>query len=506
MLQKRAAGILLHLTSLPSRFGIGDMGAAAFEFIDFLAAAGQSVWQILPLCPTTKGDSPYSSYSAFAGNPLLISPESLVADGWLAPETLSQLQQTVEVAAANQVDFESVTNFKRALLLAAWNESKSRLVDCLPLQQFCVKQAWWLDDFAAFETFQIHFGEDDWTQWPEPYRFGDAVGDELIFDLQDQIEFAKFKQFLFETQWQRLKAYANKNKVSICGDMPIFVAHESADVWANRDQFLLDASGRPAVVAGVPPDYFSETGQLWGNPIYDWNAMEADGFAWWVSRFRRALEQFDVLRVDHFRGFDRYWEIPADAETAACGSWKAGPRHKPFHAAEQALGRLPIWAEDLGNIDQSVHELRDELGFPTMRVLQFGYSHPDDDFHRHTNYQPHCIAYTGTHDNATLMEWFNSRKQELASRNETVDVLDGFLGSNVEVNFQLSGLVYDSAADVAIVPLQDFLGLGPQARMNVPGTAEGNWRWRASPSMITLELAARIRLMAARSRRLNGAH
>ena len=320
--------------------------------------------------------------------------------------------------------------------------------------------------------------------------------------LKDGIEFSKFKQFLFEIQWNDLKNYANQNCVSICGDMPIFVAHESADVWANQSQFLLDDNGNPTFVAGVPPDYFSETGQLWGNPLYDWPVMEADGYRWWNARFRRALSQYDLLRVDHFRGFDQYWKIPADAETATEGCWEPGPGAKPFLAASAELGPLPIWAEDLGDIDQGVHDLRDQLHFPTMRVLQFGYSGEHDDFHRHTTFPQRCIGYTGTHDNDTLVSWLETRSSEIA-QSDASDVLAQFLDPNIDepIHFQLINLLYRSNAAVAIVPLQDALGLGGEARMNLPGTANGNWEWRVQAGATTADLAKQLRIMTIVSER-----
>ena len=504
----RSAGILLHITSLPSRFGIGDLGAAAYEFVDFLCDAGQSVWQILPLCPTTEGNSPYSSYSAFAGNKLLLSADKLLDQGWIQAQTFEELlkQHPNLESSPNKVDFEAAAHFKNDLLKAAFAESADKLKHNDSYNQFCRAQAWWLDDFSCFEALRVLTGVDDWTSWPSEYHDPTAAINSTALsdsnsELSKEIEFSKFKQFLFEAQWSQLKNYANQKGVSICGDMPIFVAHESADVWANQSQFLLDENGNSTAVAGVPPDYFSETGQLWGNPLYDWQAMEADGFKWWCRRFRRALDQFDLLRVDHFRGFDRYWKIPADAETAAKGTWESGPGEKPFRAAQQELGQLPIWAEDLGDIDQTVHELRDRLEFPTMRVMQFGYSDPNDDFHRHTTFQPHCVAYTGTHDNDTLMSWFELRRESLGDQH---DVLREFLeaGNDEPMHLQLIELLYQSAANVAIVPLQDVLGLGNDARMNVPGQAEGNWHWRVAGDFATADLAKQLRVMVVVSNRM----
>ncbi len=499
----RSAGILLHITSLPSRFGIGDLGRAAYEFVDFLFEAGQSVWQILPLCPTSGCHSPYSSYSAFAGNMLLLSPELLVTDNWLAVESLAALVDHYESALSRQpeqVDFDSVTEFKQRLLQTAFDESGGQLATDAEYQQFCNEQAWWLDDFAKFEALREHFGQADWTKWPTVCRQPNNLPVAALNQIQTGIQFSKFKQFLFESQWNRIKKYANEKGIKICGDMPIFVAFESADVWANQSQFLLDSKGNPLCVAGVPPDYFSKTGQLWGNPLYDWDAMETNGFAWWCDRFRRALNQYDLLRVDHFRGFDQYWKVPAGAKTAVDGAWVTGPKDKPFLAAERALGKLPIWAEDLGDIDQDVHDLRDRLGFPTMRVLQFGYAAADDDFHRHTTYAPHSIAYTGTHDNDTVMGWYRSRQNSIPNGGH--DALAEYLNGEEETHIQIIELLYRSLANVAIVPLQDAIGLGNSARMNVPGVAKGNWRWRCTKDAITSSLAKQLRILVVVSERL----
>lgn len=503
MTNSRAAGILLHITSLPSRFGVGDLGSSAYEFVDLLSIAGQSIWQVLPLCPSAKENSPYSSYSAFAGNMLLISPESLAKSCWISDSSYENWTREYESSAGEnlgEVDFEKVTQFKRRLLRIAFDESLETLDRSTEFTQFCDDHAWWLDDFAKFEALKEITNEGDWTAWPPEYRVPGKFDESKIPQLSGEIRFAKFKQFLFETQWLALKSYANGKGISFCGDLPIFVALASADVWANQEQFQLDTDGNPEFVAGVPPDYFSETGQLWGNPLYDWSTMEADNFGWWTDRFRRTLEQFDLFRVDHFRGFDRYWSIPADAESAVEGSWTVGPRGKPFRAAETVLGELPIWAEDLGDIDQGVHDLRDELGFPPMRVLQFGYSDRDDNFHRHDSMPTHCVAYTGTHDNDTLMGWFDERDQP-DSGNDS-DVLAEFLTGDQSIHFQIIGLLYHSSANHAIVPLQDVLGLGNEARMNVPGKANGNWGWRAEPRAFTPEIAQQLQAMVEASGRI----
>lgn len=493
---RRSAGMLLHITSLPGKFGIGDLGPAAYRFVDFLESAGQSVWQILPLCPPTAANSPYSSYSAFAGNTLLISFELLVKSGLLSEEALALLAAKFQLDAsgrdASQVDYASVEAFNRALLAESFSQSRARVLESDEFKRFCRQQSWWLSEFVQYEAMREHFGTGDWTQWPAECRNPSTIPASLLMELDEAIAFAEYKQFLFEQQWADLKKYSNQRGIKICGDMPIFVAFESADVWANQSQFMLDADGKPTVVAGVPPDYFSETGQLWGNPLYDWGVMKDDAYGWWVKRFRRALEQFDLLRVDHFRGFADYWEVPADAETAASGSWKKGPGDQVFQAARRSLGDLPIWAEDLGDIDQPVHDLRDRLGFPTMRVMQFGFDTVEDDFHRHSTYPEHCIGYTGTHDNDTLMGWINSRSE---SQNGDPDnsVLVTFLKPGEPVYTQIIDLLYNSVASVAIVPVQDALGLGGEARMNVPGQAEGNWDWRVLESQLTPEVALALR-------------
>lgn len=490
----RSAGMLLHVTSLPGKFGIGDLGPAAHRFLDFLEAAGQSVWQILPLCPPSAANSPYSSYSAFAGNTLLISPELLVEAGWLAVETLGALAAEYQLSGGDpgKVDFGTVVQFNRRVLAESFQQSRERVLESQDFKNFTEQQSWWLSDFVLFEAMREHFTTGDWTKWPVECRSPATVPANYLVELDQAIAFAEYKQFLFDQQWSRLKAHANRQGVSICGDMPIFVALESADVWANQNQFQLDAQGRPTVVAGVPPDYFSETGQLWGNPLYDWQAMQDDAYGWWVKRFRRALDQFDLLRVDHFRGFAGYWEVPASAETAVSGSWKKGPGDQVFLAAQRVLGELPIWAEDLGDIDQPVHDLRDGLGFPTMRVMQFGFDTPQDDFHRHTTYSKNCIGYTGTHDNDTVMGWCQTRL-ESRNGNSDEDVLMTMLQPGEPVYLQIIDWLYNSAAAVAIVPVQDALGLGGEARMNVPGEAEGNWDWRVVESQLTAEVAGILR-------------
>ncbi len=494
----RSSGVLCHITSLPSPFGIGDMGPESFAFVDFLQSAGQGIWQLLPLVPPSACNSPYSGYSAFAGNPLLISPQSLVDEGLLSPTDIEPPPWLATNPA--RVDYQAVTHYKRSVLRKAFENFQSGSHPQLQaaLDQF-VAGASWLDEFARFEALMFHFGHSDWTQWPIELvrRFSDAI-DSWDQKLTTEIEYSEFQQFIFDRQWKRLKRYAADRGVLMYGDMPIFVAHDSADVWANQNLFALDMFGKPTLVAGVPPDYFSTTGQLWGNPQYRWDVLQSTDYAWWTARFRGALQQFDLLRVDHFRGFEAYWEVPASAKTAVSGRWVVGPGSKPFDAARLKLGELPMIAEDLGMITQAVHELRDELGFPGMRVFQFGFDTEEDDFHRPSDYNGRSVAYTGTHDNETLMGWYRNRRPA----NDAADPLDAIVTGGDDVHWQMIDSVLQSASDTAIVPIQDFLGLGNEARMNMPGKAEGNWAWRLVPGMITEEMTAQIRAVTESSHRM----
>ncbi len=495
----RSSGVLCHITSLPSDFGIGDLGPSAFAFVDFLHAAGQGIWQLLPLVPPSSCNSPYSGYSAFAGNPLLISPQGLVEDGLLDDSEI-EADRALSIDPS-RVDYQAVADYKSVILQRAFDNFRSGDHPKLSaaLDQF-VAGAAWLDDFARFEALMVHFGVSDWTKWPIELvrRFSDGL-DQWDQKLTREIEFAEFQQFIFDRQWKKLKRYAGDHGVKMYGDMPIFVAHDSADVWANQNLFALDVFGRPTLVAGVPPDYFSETGQLWGNPQYRWDVIETTDYAWWTARFRGALQQFDLLRVDHFRGFEAYWEIPASAKTAVSGKWVKGPCAKPFLAARRKLGELPMIAEDLGMITEEVHQLRDELGFPGMRVFEFGFDSAEDDFHRPSAYTQRSVAYTGTHDNDTLMGWYKSRKPAAG----LPDPLDEVVTSPDDVHWQMIDAVYQSASDTAVVPIQDFLGLGNEARMNMPGEAQGNWEWRLKPGQLTFELASRMKSITEASDRMS---
>ena len=498
----RACGVLLHPTSLPGRHGVGDLGREAYRFVDFLAAAGQSLWQVLPLGPTGYGNSPYQCFSAFAGNPLLVSPELLVEQGLLAPGALEGLPGLPD----DRVEYGEAFARKEALLRAAFENfrrSEPALV-AAGFEEFKQSAAPWLEDYALYRSLKRERGEAAWTEWEEPLvRRDPSALEEARRALAERVEEVKFQQFLFFDQWARLREYCRGQNVRVVGDIPIFVAQDSADVWAQPRQFKLREDGRPSVVAGVPPDYFSRTGQLWGNPLYDWERMREDGFRWWVERVRSTLSLVDVIRIDHFRGFAAYWEIPGGDATAERGRWVFAPGRELFDAVRAELGELPIIAEDLGFITPDVIELRDEFGFPGMRILQFGFATDTTNKDLPHNYVRNSVVYTGTHDNDTAVGWFRSQPGGAASVRSAEQVererrfcLD-YLGSDgAEINWDFIRALYASAGDTALVPMQDVLGLGSEARMNTPATMSGNWGWRFREGELTEGLAARLRRLA----------
>jgi 4-alpha-glucanotransferase len=486
---KRASGILLHPTSLPSPFGIGDFGAEARGFIDFLHDAGQTLWQVLPLTPTGYGDSPYQSISAFAGNPLLIDPRALVADGLLQPADFTDPHGDGE-----RVDFSAARSLKAKLLAQAF-VNFDRQPDAAinsEFNEFCSRSSWWLDDYALFIAIKTTEADREWTAWDRQLAFREphAIAGART-DLADELTRQKFFQFLFFRQWQALRVYARERHVRIIGDLPIFVAHDSADVWAYRDLFQLDDQGRPKVVAGVPPDYFSETGQLWGNPLYDWEHLRATEFSWWIDRVRWSLELFDLGRIDHFRGFVSCWEIPAGEPTAQNGRWVDTPGRELFTALKNALGELPIIAENLGVITPEVENLRIEFGFPGMRVLQFAFGGDATNDHLPHNHTPDSVVYSGTHDNDTTLGWFANLGNE--EREYALRYLDA---DGREINWDLIRAAMASVAALAIVPMQDVLGLGNEARMNLPASETGNWNWRMKSDAVKDETGQRLRDVA----------
>jgi 4-alpha-glucanotransferase len=492
----RAGGILLHPTSLPSRGGIGDLGPAAYEFADFLAAAKQALWQVLPLGPLGYGHSPYSSTSAFAGNPLLISLERLADHGWLDRGQIAELPATV-----SGVDYDVLFRRKMPLLFeAARNFVKSATGNARNrFEQFCSENAWWLDQFVLFDALHARHGRESWNRWPSEFmhRKAEALG-RVREELSEELKIRRAVQFAFWEQWSALRHYCAGRAVRMVGDIAIFLNFDSADVWTNPELFFLDEELAPTFVAGVPPDFFSKTGQRWGSPLYRWEVMKRDGFHWWVARMRWAVRTCDYVRLDHFRAFEQYWEIPAAEETAINGRWVDGPRDELFVALREALGGLPFFAEDLGYITPEVHALRERFGIPGMAVMQFGFG----DRGAHI-YLPHMftrdrVVYTGTHDNDTIVGWWTGG----ASKKER-EYATSYLGKADDgIHWAMIRAAYSSVASLCVVPLQDVLGLGSEARMNVPSVNNGNWRWRFQPQMLTDQLAQKLADLADVSDRL----
>lgn len=491
MKPQRASGILLHPTSLPGPYGIGEIGPEAYRFADFLQATGQKMWQILPLGPTSYGDSPYQSPSTFAGNPLWISFDLLVQDQLLSAEQLAEFPSF----PADKVDFGPVIIARMKLLdvvCAQFAQTASSELQA-QFKGFCVHNAPWLDDYALFTALKDAHGGVPWTQWePELVQRVPAALEAARKQYRAAIRNVRIVQFLFEQQWQRLRAYCAERRIQFVGDIPIFVAHDSADVWAHPGLFFLKPDGHPSVVAGVPPDYFSATGQLWGNPLYNWKAHRAQNYDWWVARLKRVFELVDIVRIDHFRGFEAYWEVPGDAPTAMGGKWVKGPDRQLFDVLKKRLGDLSIIAEDLGVITPEVDALRDTCGFPGMRILQFAFGSDERaaEF-LPESYPAHCCVYTGTHDNDTTVGWFHSEAGNGSTRTqEEIDaenkmILDYLRTDGREIHWDLINLGSRSNADTFVTPLQDLLGLGSEARMNTPGKASGNWTWRFAWDQIT---------------------
>ena len=472
---QRSAGILLHPTSLPGPYGVGRLGKAAYAWVDRLSAAGIRHWQILPLGPTGFGNSPYQCDSAFAGNPLLIDPDILVRERLLEPAELNGFPQT----DPHRVDYERLLPAQKGLLKKAF----SRFEPSQAYETFCGEHAVWLDDYALFAALSEHFDAMPWQQWPEALRRREPETlHSYAARLKDECDFHRFVQFCFFSQWEALKSYAQSRKVHIIGDLPIYVADNSADVWSHPEYFQLDYHLRPEAVAGVPPDYFSETGQRWGNPLFDWDTLEKDGFSWWIHRLKHTLAMVDRVRIDHFRGFEAYWAIPADEETAVNGTWLPGPGGKLFDAFRNALGDdLPIIAEDLGIITPEVEKLRDDYGLPGMKILQFAFGADASNPYLPHNHVQNCVVYTGTHDNDTTNGWFYAEPPQEHTRSHAMTYLHcGWEAFHTSLN----RAALASVAALAVLPLQDLLGLGSDARMNTPGTAEGNWRWRVGDAQL----------------------
>ena len=485
----RATGILLHPTSLPARGGIGDFGPAAYRFVDFLAAARQGVWQVLPLGPLGLGNSPYSSTSAFAGNPLLVSLERLADRGWISHDRLSSLP-----GGSDPVDYEVVRSTKLPLLAeAAGNFLKNANgEDRNRFEEFRAQNAWWLEDYVLFDSLREHHGVATWNEWPRELALREPQAlDRVRRELEQELATSRVVQFAFWEQWRALRHYCASRSIRVAGDIAIFVSYDSADVWTHRDLFQLDEHSNPVAVAGVPPDAFSETGQRWGNPLYRWDEMRRRGYEWWIQRLRWALHCCDYIRLDHFRGFDQFWEIPASEPTAVHGRWVDGPKDEIFDRLKEALGGLPFFAEDLGYITPEVHALRERLQIPGMAVLQFGFGDAGAHIYLPHRMSPDRVIYTGTHDNDTTLGWWRNCGEHERRHAEC------YLGDlNGEINWAFIRAAQASVASLSIVPLQDVLGLGSEGRMNVPSQPEGNWRWRFSPTELTTDLAQRLALLA----------
>ncbi|HYP18600.1 MAG TPA: 4-alpha-glucanotransferase [Chloroflexia bacterium] len=489
VLSRRSSGILLHPSSLPGPWGIGDLGPEANAFVDFLHATGQRLWEVLPLGPTGYGDSPYQSLSAFAGNPNLVSPERLVEDGLLSPEDLAGIEPFPE----GVVDFGAVIPLKRHLLQRAFERfragARPELIE--PLRDFRAEHQVWLEDFALFAALKNAHDGVQWLAWEEELACRDARALERAReDLKEEIEYQVFAQFVFFRQWLSLKRYANQRDVQIVGDIPIFVGHDSADVWVHQDIFYLDETGRMTAVAGAPPDFHISTGQLWGNPLYRWDVLKERGYEWWVERFRMALTQADVLRLDHFRGFANFWEVAADAESAAGGKWAPGPGADLFEVAARELGPLPLVAEDLGLITPDVHALRQQLGYPGMKVLiEAFYGNADNPYLPH-NYTHDFMVYPGTHDMQTVRGWWAVAPPAVKDNARIYMGVDGH-----DVAWDFIRLALASVADMAVIQMQDLLDLDNSARMNTPGTTMGNWTWRYRREQLDHVVAERLRTL-----------
>lgn len=474
----RSSGTLVHPTSFPSKYGMGDLGHEAYTFIDFLNETNQTIWQVLPLGPTGYGNSPYASYSAFAGNPYLISLDKLKEKGLLTPDEIQQAKLPVTAEA----DYESSYANKDQLLKKAFQRFKenSSEDDQKKLRDFKTSNKYWLNDFAMFMACSISNDRNTWNTWDEDIaRRKPAAIKKIKTKLSEEIEFQKWLQFEFFNEWYSLKEYANSKGIRVVGDIPIFVDHNSADVWSHPEFFEVDEQGNRKLVAGVPPDYFSETGQLWGNPLYRWESLQNDNFSWWIERFSQMFDLYDAIRVDHFRGFDAYWEVSASKKTAIKGQWVKAPGIELFTTIKTQLGELPIIAEDLGVVTPEVEQLRDMFNFPGMKILQFAFDSDETNSFLPHNYSQNCVTYTGTHDNDTTIGWFNSAPEVEKHRLREYTRSNG---SNVQWELIRLGML--SVADQAIFPLQDFMNLDTSHRMNIPGTVGNNWMWRYTPEML----------------------
>ena len=480
----RTSGVLMPISSIPSPYGIGTMGKQARKFVDFLVKGGQKYWQILPICPTSYGDSPYQSFSSFAGNPYFIDLEYLCKDKLLTKKECESFQWG---SNPKYVDYGIMYESRYALLRKVYARFTKK--EPQDFEKFCENEKQWLDDYALFMALKDANGGQAWSNWDKSLRLREKKAmEEATEKYSEEIRFYKMLQYLFYQQWNALKTYANEAGIEIIGDVPIYVAGDSADVWANPDQFYLDENLEPIEVAGCPPDAFSDDGQLWGNPLFRWDVMKKDGYTWWTRRIKAMSELYDIIRIDHFRGFDSFYAIPAKDDTAKNGQWKQGPGMELFCELEKKLGKLPIIVEDLGFLTPSVHKLLKDSGFPGMKVIQFAFdSREESDYLPHT-YTNHCVVYTGTHDNDTVMGWMKTAPK--ASVKYAKEYLN--LTKEEGYNWGMMRAAWSSVADMAIVPMQDILGLGSEARINTPSTLGNNWKWRATPEQIDAKVAKKL--------------
>ena len=493
---ERSSGILMHVSSLPGDYGVGDFGRGAYGFIDFLSSSGQKLWQILPLGPTGYGDSPYQCYSAFAGNFIFIDLDELADKNYISHEELEKIKVYNN---KGKVDYSGVNIKKGSILKNAAVEFFKRVETDAELKKsfetFVEENSFWLENYALYMVFKEKFGGKPWNVWPRKYRCRDIKNIALSEDEKKRFDYYRFEQYLFYTQWFRIKEYANSKGIKIIGDIPIFVSTDSADTWEHSNLFQFTKSGKPKKVAGCPPDYFSKKGQLWGNVLYDWTAIEKSKFAWWIERVAFSLKIYDIVRIDHFRGFEAYWSIRDGKKTAIKGRWEKGPGMKLFRAIEESLGEVPIIVEDLGYLTPAVKRLLKRSGYPGMKIFQFAFGNDDNEYLPH-KYTENCVAYTGTHDNDTITGWYS--KLDPATKFRCDEYLKGWLtdrGRNFwnPINWRSIETLWSSAAGLVLIQMQDLLGLGSEARMNTPSTVGGNWQWMMGPYDITEDMVNRLR-------------
>lgn len=484
---QKSSGILMHISSLPSQYGIGDFGQEAYRFIDFLVEAKQKLWQILPMGPTGYGDSPYQSFSAFAGNPYFIDLEDLVERGLLVNGDLEELKK---YNVDGTIEYGTLYNVKLPVLRKAF-EKFNQLKKIDEMNNFKKKHSYWIEDYALFMAIKGKFNQNNWQEWPQEYKFRDKKAlEKIAVELKKEMDYFVFLQYIFYLQWEKVKSYANMKGIKIIGDIPIFVSPDSADAWSKSEMFMFDENLKSTKVAGCPPDAFSADGQLWGNPLYDWKHMEATGYKWWIERIKACFELHDIVRIDHFRGFESYWAIPAGSTTAATGAWEKGPGMKLFNAINKALGERPIIAEDLGFLTPEVEKLLKDSTYPGMKILLFAFDSKEENDYLPHKYPENSVAYTGTHDNMTVLGWYRDALEE--EKKTCQEYLHNMGVHTYEINWKFIEAVWSTKSQMVLTQTQDLLGLDNSARMNTPSTSEGNWQWRVKRGELDHHLAMRL--------------